>query len=197
VSPEQAVPLRERKKLRTRQALAETGFAMFAERGYDATTLDALVDAVEVSKRTFFRHFRSKEDVALAPAYQFWDCYLAVLDEDPVRGPALPGLRRTLLTTIDRMEVEWFGQFRIMLGLLDSLPLLNGHSLRHCEEVQRGMVERLGLMSSVEARLLVEIVVAAWRCAIAEWSVDGVPAQLVPAVTRTFDAIPESLRVSV
>jgi AcrR family transcriptional regulator len=80
--------LRERKKLRTRQALAETAVAMFAERGFEATTLDALVDAVEVSKRTFFRNFRSKDDVALTAVKQFWDTCLGTRADRPAAGGA-------------------------------------------------------------------------------------------------------------
>jgi len=98
-------------------------------------------------------------------------------------------------TTLGRMDGAWFGQFRIMLGLLESTPALEGHSLRHCSEVRDGIVARLGLTPSLEARLLVEMVVAAWRCAIADWTVMGDPAARVPAVERAFDAIPASLQV--
>ncbi len=57
--------LRERKKTKTRQALLDAADKMFATRGYESTTLEDICDAAEVSLRTFFRYFDSKQDLAL------------------------------------------------------------------------------------------------------------------------------------
>ena len=61
---DRSLPLRERKKLRTRRALADTALRMFTEKGFDATTLDELAEEAEVSKSTFFRAFPAKEAAA-------------------------------------------------------------------------------------------------------------------------------------
>jgi AcrR family transcriptional regulator len=60
--------LRERKKAKTRAALQEHALRLFREQGYEATTVDEIAEAAEVSPSTFFRYFPTKEDVVLYDA---------------------------------------------------------------------------------------------------------------------------------
>lgn len=56
---------RDRAKARMHRELRENALALFAQRGFDAVSVDDIVAATEVSQRTFFRYFPTKEDVAL------------------------------------------------------------------------------------------------------------------------------------
>jgi AcrR family transcriptional regulator len=58
--------LRERKKRAARQAIAATARRLFAERGFDAVTVAEVAAAADVSEKTVFNHFPTKEDLAFA-----------------------------------------------------------------------------------------------------------------------------------
>src|ERR1700722_697073 len=58
--------LRERSKARRRDAIIRAAYTLFAERGYDATTVSDIAAAAEVSPRTVAMYFPSKQDIALS-----------------------------------------------------------------------------------------------------------------------------------
>ncbi|MGW8376330.1 TetR family transcriptional regulator [Streptomyces sp. ODS28] len=88
--------LRERKKQRTRDALIRTAHELFVEHGYEATTVDEIAEAVDVSQRTFFRYFASKEEVAFALQDLIEQRYFEAVRERPEGEPPLEVLRRPL-----------------------------------------------------------------------------------------------------
>lgn len=79
--------LRERKKRRTRDALLHAALGLFTTQGYEETTVDEIVDAVEVSQRTFFRYFASKEEAAFAIQEMVESHFLSELRLRPASRP--------------------------------------------------------------------------------------------------------------
>ncbi|EST18844.1 TetR/AcrR family transcriptional regulator [Streptomyces roseochromogenus] len=195
------LPLRERKKLRTRQALVDTALELFTARDFAAVTLDEIVDAVEVSKRTFFRTFTSKEDVALAPEKELWAAYLTDIESRPLTGEHLLGTYKdALFAALEQMTDGWEQRFLASRSLADRTPALTAHSLRHCSEVSATIVrivaDRLAGQSPgrTELRLLLDLMLAAWRCALETWTSSD-PAQqdraaLIRHIHKAFAAIP-------
>jgi AcrR family transcriptional regulator len=65
----QSGDLRRRRRLRTKILLQNEALALFAEKGYDGTSVEDIAHAAAISPRTFYRYFACKEDVVL------WDEY--------------------------------------------------------------------------------------------------------------------------
>ncbi len=64
--------------LDTRARIAAAAFELFAAQGYDGTTVDAIAERAGIARRTFFRYFRSKDDVIFADH----DTLLATVNEN-------------------------------------------------------------------------------------------------------------------
>jgi AcrR family transcriptional regulator len=109
--PDRSLPLRERKKLRTRRALADAALRLFTDEGFDATTLEELADEAEVSKSTFFRFFPAKEAAAIEAEAELWQAYLTALAGRELPGPILGELHQTLAATIAGLDPGWDERF--------------------------------------------------------------------------------------
>lgn len=95
--------LRERKKQRTREQIIEAAMALFAERGYQATTIADIASAAEVAPRTFFSYFPSKEAVVFHNVERDLDGLAGALRNRLPGETAFDALRRW----IDGMFDEW------------------------------------------------------------------------------------------
>lgn len=206
------LPLRERKKLRTRKTLAETALRLFLDNGFDAVTVDELVAQAEVSKRTFYANYTSKEDVALAAELELWNAYAEEVRTRDIRGPVLTALREALATALTSLGEDWARRFLPTRGLAARTPALRNHSVLLSMQTQETLVEiledKLGIDSrdDVRLRLLGEFALSAWRCGAKNW-IRGLRGQrslhssggittLADRVDEAFNAIPDSLALA-
>jgi len=89
--------LRERKKLRTRQLIADTAMRMFAERGFDAVPVAAVARAAEVSEATVFNYFPTKEDLVYRGMEAFEAELLAAVRDRPAGDSIVTAFGRFVL----------------------------------------------------------------------------------------------------
>src|SRR5438034_10107472 len=85
--------LRERKKQQTRQTIACAALQLFAERGYDETTLAEIAEAADVAPRTIFAYFDSKEDILLCEEDHFLGDLKQRLEERPAGTTTVDAIR--------------------------------------------------------------------------------------------------------
>lgn len=173
--------LRERKKQLTRDALVRASLELFISQGYEQTTVDEIADVVDVSQRTFFRYFTSKEEVAFALQDLVSNRFCALLKERPAHEVPFEALRNAVLLGWDHID-EALGQiapveihFQTCL-MIESTPALLAAHLRRStemeEQVARLIAAREGLDVDADPRprTLVAAFSAVMRVAGQLWS---------------------------
>jgi AcrR family transcriptional regulator len=123
--------LRERKKRATREAIAVAARRLFAERGFDNVTVSQVAAAADVSEKTVFNHFATKEDLAFAGGEAPLSQLLADIAERPPGTPVLDVFRTTTKAMIDGLAAtserdELLAVTRIVRGspvLQERLPM--------------------------------------------------------------------------
>jgi AcrR family transcriptional regulator len=85
--------LRERKKQQTRDRIASVALDLFTERGYDHTTLAEIAEAADVSPRTIFAYFQSKEDILFCDEPLLYERLERTLRERPPGATTVDALR--------------------------------------------------------------------------------------------------------
>jgi AcrR family transcriptional regulator len=98
--------LRERKKQRTRETIAHAARELFAQRGYHATTLPDIAQAADVSTRTIFAYFPSKEDILFSDFAVMKQALAQALAERPDGQDTLETVRRFILSSHEMKKSE-------------------------------------------------------------------------------------------
>ncbi|WP_345593453.1 TetR family transcriptional regulator [Streptomyces marokkonensis] len=173
--------LRERKKQRTRDTLLRSALELFTERGYEETTVDDIAETADVSQRTFFRYFASKEEVAffvsrLAEAH-FVD---AVRRRPPGEAP-LDSLRQALVESWSTIgeAVERLVPLELHMRfyrVIESTPALLAAHLRRATELEEEIAlviadrEHLDVEADPRPRVVVAVFGAVMRVTERIWS---------------------------
>jgi AcrR family transcriptional regulator len=113
--------LRERKKARTRRAISEAAITLFVERGYDDVSVAEIAEAAEVSKRTLFSYFPTKDDLVLHRFADHEDESARVVRDRAADETPLDALHRRLRTALEQHDP--------ITGLCDTPEVVAFHRL--------------------------------------------------------------------
>jgi len=106
---DQAVPtegLRERKRRQTRERIVTEAVKLFLKNGFDPTTLDAIAEAADISRRTFFHYFKSKDAIVQALESDAEEAFRAALFAAGRDLTPIDAAQQAFLHTISRYTSE-------------------------------------------------------------------------------------------
>ncbi|MFC7017640.1 TetR/AcrR family transcriptional regulator [Streptomyces viridiviolaceus] len=188
--------LRERKKIKTREAIRTATYGLIQEQGYDATTVEQIADRAEVSPSTVFRYFPTKEDIVLTDAYD--PVMAAELAARPGDEPWPVSLRHVLRKAIGVGIGEEPEVTRLRTRLMAEVPAVRSRMLESMSATGRllahAIAERTGLdPDGLEVRVLSMSLVAGLMEVSQYWAEHGHEADLADLVDRALDVMQHGL----
>ncbi len=194
---EKTVSRRELKKNHTREVLTGAARRLFLEKGFDETTVAEIAAVADVSQRTFFRYFPTKEAIAFSRHYQRVARLQDLLDATEaesafgrVRG-ALVEFAGYYMDNRDDLQVDW----RIVL----SSPLLIARDVENDRHFEGAIATTLGdregesELSRRRARVMAAAVFGAIRAVVLEWLHGGGESDLVALGQEALDLMEAGL----
>ncbi|MFB4278676.1 MULTISPECIES: acyl-CoA-like ligand-binding transcription factor [unclassified Nonomuraea] len=189
---------RDRKKLETRAALEHAALTLVAERGLAAVTVEDIAEAVDVSSRTFFNYFPSKEDALIGPGPASAAGLRDRLEAVPPDVPVLEALRLLARGEAEHVQ-EQREQWLLRLKVFEQNPSLLPRLVAGGTETERVVTEAVARRAGVEPvttgypELATAAALAAFRVAMLRWSAAGGRPELVDLVDEAFSQLAAGL----
>jgi AcrR family transcriptional regulator len=187
--------IRERKRRQTRQRIAEAGLRLFLERGFEATTLDAIAEAADIARRTFFHYFDSKEAILTSLQDAAEDSLRASIEAAPIDQPPFEVVCAGMLDMISGYGTE---EARSIDRLLRSTETLRARKQSKYEQQELAIFAALCTKwpdpaLRMKLRLTSLICVGSLRLAADAWSKDNGQLPLKDYLIKVFDAVRDGI----
>jgi len=196
------VGLRERKKARMRQQIIETSIKLFRKHGYEATRIDDIVQALEISQPTFFRYFPTKDAVLREVGECGYACICERLRSE-LSSKAGTGERlRRLYITMAR-EVEGDRQLWQAVVLSGAMDPVRSAELRGHEEAAVSLLREILTQGQKRGEVtrafpvvhLAEFMEGLYNTVVRQWVVDLTgPHKLTDRVASAVDFFLRGIR---
>jgi AcrR family transcriptional regulator len=157
--------LRERKKQRTRETIIQAAMTLFAERGFDQTTIADIAAKADIAPRTFFGYFAAKEDVVFHDFDETRRRFEQRLADRPAGETTVEALRAVIAELVGELDFEDPAE-RLRRAVIASTPALQTRDralMGEFEQILADSVARdLGVPAgSVRPRMVAAAAVAA------------------------------------
>lgn len=163
---------RERKRRQTRERIEQAAMSLFLERGFDATTIEEITERADVSKRSFFDYFPSKEDVVFAWQDGFAERMMTAIASRPLDEPSVRTVQYGIVETIVSVSDD---RALALAELIRCTPALKARDQLKYANLEAKLTEALFARSRDEderkrMRLLAAVVMVALRAGGEAWN---------------------------
>ena len=195
---QQVTGLRERKKRQTREAIQAAALRLFTANGFAGTTVDDIAAAADVSPRTFFLHFASKQDVVLGLLPEQVEALRRRLREYPPDADPLRMLREVLHSLAASLDSTQ--RLSLYTGLAEAEPALRARALEQLDVIEHVLAqavgERLGTDpdTDLRTRLIASAATTTVHIALSVWHRRGETDDLAALIDQTYDLTTAGLR---
>lgn len=168
------ISLRERQKAQTREHLLDVAAGLFAEKGYNETTIEDIARAAGSSRATVYSYFSTKEDILRTLAVEMWES-----TEDTYRAfAALPEWSVTAIRGwLEHVAAEWDRTIVRIRVVVESLSReLHDDYLRHHRSFVTTLTadsERWSAFSPAEAEVRALLLIAQMEAFFGTWYIRG------------------------
>lgn len=182
---------RARKRRETLMRITEAGVRLFIERGFDGTTVDAIASAAGISRRSFFHHVKSKDDILLSLQSGMATMIVAALAEQPDGKPPLHAARDAILDVCGAVPAD---EMLKIDRLMRSSAAVQARKQASYVEHEKALFAALRKKwpdpaRSAGLRLVAMVTIGALRLSTEAFGQSGGADTFEAVLRRTFDAL--------
>ncbi|MFY9915003.1 MAG: TetR family transcriptional regulator [Nocardioidaceae bacterium] len=170
---------RERKKIATRRSLEDAALRLFAEKGFERTTIEDITETADVAQRTFFRYFASKEEIILGSPDLLREGLTASLEAQPDDVPLIDAVLQAIedLDPDGAMATSEAGiaRLRMRVAIANESPSVRSGLFRAFaareQSIREYVARRTGLSAThdVYPQMVAASISGAMRVALTTW----------------------------
>jgi AcrR family transcriptional regulator len=186
--------LRERKKARTREAIVDAALELFERNGFEATTVEDIAAAADVSPRTFFRYFDAKADVVLARNNEKGEGLDLAIAARPADEPPITAMRNAMCGQLEQMIADddsALRELKVVMGTPELRSRALDHFHDHQDEITGVLAQRIGVgPDTLPARVMASVIMTAMWAVVDRWVAEGAASdRFLPMIDEAFDLL--------